>query len=51
LQSSTQTFSTLFATRQQVYVHPNAGSKVDGQDEAWGAIYLKTVVQGIMMAR
>jgi predicted metalloprotease with PDZ domain len=52
IQASSQSFSTLFSTPQQVYVHPNAGSQeVDGQDEAWGAIYLKTVVQGILMAR
>lgn len=54
LQSSSQTFSTLFPTPQQVYVHPSAGlaSSADGEeDEAWGAIYLKAVAQGIVMAR
>ncbi|KAL1411621.1 hypothetical protein Q8F55_002585 [Vanrija albida] len=51
LQSSSQTFLATFPGLYQVYVHPNVGSRVDGtEDEAWGAIYLKTVVQGVVMA-
>lgn len=52
LPSSAQTFTSLFSTPQQVYVHAAPGrSDVGHGDEAWGAIYLKTVVQGIVMAR
>ncbi|WVQ67299.1 uncharacterized protein L199_005494 [Kwoniella botswanensis] len=52
LPSTSQTFTTLFATPQQVYVHPNtaAASTQNGQEEAWGSIYLKTVVSGVLMA-
>ncbi|EKC99839.1 hypothetical protein A1Q2_05804 [Trichosporon asahii var. asahii CBS 8904] len=51
LPSSAQTFTSLFSTPQQVYVHAAPGrSDVGHGDEAWGAIYLKTVVQGIVMA-
>jgi hypothetical protein len=46
LPSSSQSFSTLFDTSQQVYVHASASG-----EEAWGSIYLKTVVQGVLMAR
>ncbi|KAK8864609.1 hypothetical protein IAR55_001859 [Kwoniella newhampshirensis] len=49
--TTSQSFSTLFSTPQQVYVHPNAAaSKRDGEDEVWGSIYLKTVVLGVLMA-
>lgn len=52
LPSSAQTFTSLFPTPQQVYVHAAPGqSDVDKDHEAWGAIYLKAVVQGIVMAR
>ncbi|WVW84146.1 hypothetical protein I302_106175 [Kwoniella bestiolae CBS 10118] len=52
LPSTSQTFTTLFSTPQQVYVHPNtaAASTQNGQEEAWGSIYLKTVVLGVLMA-
>ncbi|KAL7421971.1 hypothetical protein Q5752_003743 [Cryptotrichosporon argae] len=46
---SSQTFSTTFDAPQQVYVHPNPSAR-SGRDEAWGAIYLKTIVQGILGA-
>ncbi|WWD17083.1 hypothetical protein CI109_101520 [Kwoniella shandongensis] len=49
--TTAQSFSTIFSSPQQVYVHPNAAaSKRDGEDEAWGSIYLKTVVVGVLMA-
>jgi hypothetical protein len=51
LSSSSQSFSTLFAEPQDVYLHPPAGKGRDREDEVWGAIYLKAVVQGIVMAR
>lgn len=52
LPSSAQTFTSLFSKPQQVYVHAAPGrNDVGHDDEAWGAIYLKTVVQGIVMAR
>jgi hypothetical protein len=47
LPTASQTFSAVFSSPQQVYVHPSAG----GEDEACGSIYLKTVVQGVLMAR
>nr|XP_019011168.1 uncharacterized protein I206_04480 [Kwoniella pini CBS 10737]OCF49949.1 hypothetical protein I206_04480 [Kwoniella pini CBS 10737] len=52
LPSTSQTFKTLFSTPQQVYVHPNtaASSTKHGEEEAWGSIYLKTVVMGVLMA-
>ncbi|WVR06865.1 hypothetical protein IAU60_003901 [Kwoniella sp. DSM 27419] len=51
LPSTSQTFSTLFNAAQQVYVHPNAAApRSDGEEEAWGSIYLKTVVTGLLMA-
>jgi hypothetical protein len=50
LPSSSSPFTTLFPAAQQVYVHANASIK-DGEDETWGSIYLKTVAQGILMAR
>ncbi|CAK9780744.1 hypothetical protein CC85DRAFT_144129 [Cutaneotrichosporon oleaginosum] len=50
LSSSSQSFSTLFSEPQDVYLHPTAGKSKDGDDEVWGAIYLKAVVQGIVMA-
>ncbi|OCF38530.1 hypothetical protein I317_07686 [Kwoniella heveanensis CBS 569] len=51
LPSTLQTFSTIFSTPQQVYVHPNAAaSNKVGEDESWGSIYLKTVVMGVLMA-
>lgn len=50
--SSSQSFTTILAPLQQVYVHPNAApSKALGEDEAWGSIYLKTVIQGVLRAR
>ncbi|KAK4688091.1 hypothetical protein P7C73_g2025, partial [Tremellales sp. Uapishka_1] len=50
--SSSQIFTTLFSAHQQVYVHPTAGtSKHAHEDEAWGSIYLKTVVEGLIWAR
>lgn len=48
--ASSNTFSTLFSSSQQVYVHPNAGHE-DGEEEGWGSIYLKTVIQGVLMSR
>jgi len=48
LPNSSQHFTTLFTAPQQVYVHPSAGGQ---GEEAWGSIYLKTVVQGVLMAR
>ncbi|GMK53612.1 hypothetical protein CspeluHIS016_0101980 [Cutaneotrichosporon spelunceum] len=50
LSSSSQCFSTLFPEPQDVYLHPTAGKSRDGEDEVWGAIYLKAVVQGIVMS-
>ncbi|WWC61972.1 uncharacterized protein I303_104558 [Kwoniella dejecticola CBS 10117] len=52
LPSTSQTFTTIFSSPQQVYVHPNtaASSTKNGEDEAWGSIYLKTVVTGVLMA-
>ena len=48
LPHSSQSFTTLFSSTQSVYVHPSTG----GEDEdGWGSIYLKTVVQGVLMAR
>ncbi|WWC89115.1 uncharacterized protein L201_004033 [Kwoniella dendrophila CBS 6074] len=55
LPSTSQIFSTLFQTPQQVYVHPNtaaASTSKNGvlEEEAWGSIYLKTVIMGVLMA-
>ncbi|WVQ81769.1 hypothetical protein IAT38_003894 [Cryptococcus sp. DSM 104549] len=43
--SSSQTYTTTFATPQQVYIHPNAA---DSDSEIWGSIYLKTVLKGVL---
>ncbi|WRT66568.1 uncharacterized protein IL334_003527 [Kwoniella shivajii] len=53
LPTTSQIFSTLFSIPQQVYVHPPAATGTStklGEDEAWGSIYLKTVVTGVLMA-
>ncbi|KAI9639319.1 uncharacterized protein MKK02DRAFT_39617 [Dioszegia hungarica] len=51
LPSSSSCFTALFPAPQQVYVHVKAASKVkDGEDETWGSIPLKAVVQGVMLA-
>ncbi|BEI90767.1 uncharacterized protein CcaverHIS019_0308370 [Cutaneotrichosporon cavernicola] len=50
LSSSSQCFSTLFPEPQDVYLHPTVSKSRDGEDEVWGAIYLKAVVQGIVMS-
>jgi hypothetical protein len=58
LPSSSQIFSTLLPTPQQVYVYPAApgpgpstSSSSSNASESWGSIYLKTVVQGVIMSR
>ncbi|ORX35692.1 hypothetical protein BD324DRAFT_631222 [Kockovaella imperatae] len=49
--STSQTFSTLFPSLHQVYVHANsAASSVQGSEDLCGSIYLKTVVQGVVTA-
>ncbi|ORY26181.1 hypothetical protein BCR39DRAFT_542223 [Naematelia encephala] len=47
---SSQAFTTFFSSLQQVYVHPNAAAYKEAEDDVWGSIYLKTIMQGILMA-
>jgi hypothetical protein len=60
LPSSSQIFTTLLPSLQQVYVYPAAPSTSSSssastsgskEEEAWGSIYLKTVVQGVILSR
>jgi hypothetical protein len=52
LPASSETFTTILPTAQQVYVYPAAPDASDkGDNESWGSIYLKTVVQGVIMSR
>jgi hypothetical protein len=62
LPSSSQIFTTLLPSLQQVYVYPaapststssSASASASGSKdvEAWGSIYLKTVVQGVILSR
>lgn len=48
---SSHSFTTILPSPQQVYVCPAAPSDKGGDAESWGSIYLKTVVQGVVMAR
>ena len=48
---SSHTFTTILPALQQVYIYPAAPSDKGGNSESWGSIYLKTVVQGVVMAR